>query len=412
MSKTNYLRTGIIFLKISIIIIATNVIAQGGPTGPAVVNLGQKFYLIASSNGDNSSAACVDGQTYTQFSYHGTTHQVPAGYPSIQEAIDGVADGDTILVSSGTYIEDILFKPGKTVYVYGENGPENTIIQGTGNGSVITFSLENESVLSGFTITNGSTQASGGGITCYDSSRPTVKNCVITGNTAMVGGGGIHCASNSVPIIEGCVIIHNSTTGGTGQANGGGIHIADSAHPSIISCVISNNSSSYHGGAIAINNANIYLVNSTITNNSSTKNGGAISAQSSLIRIFNCTFSGNQAGNENSWGGALALTSPTADSMISNSILWGDYNSAGVNEIALIEGGTMQNITYCNIQGGYEGEGNIDQDPRFTGQDDYHLQNDSPCIDTASSQHAPQKDIDGDCRPRKEGYDMGSDEVL
>ena len=52
-------------------------------------------------------------------------------------------------------------------------------------------------------------------------------------------------------------------------------------------------------------------------------------------------------------------------------------------------------ITYSDIEGGYEGEGNIDIYPQFTDPEngDYTLQEDSPCIDAGTA------DLDGD------GYD-------
>jgi hypothetical protein len=39
-------------------------------------------------------------------------------------------------------------------------------------------------------------------------------------------------------------------------------------------------------------------------------------------------------------------------------------------------------ITYSNIEGGWEGEGNIDEDPLFADSLDYFLSDQSPCIDT------------------------------
>ena len=44
-------------------------------------------------------------------------------------------------------------------------------------------------------------------------------------------------------------------------------------------------------------------------------------------------------------------------------------------------------ITYSDIEGGWEGEGNIDTDPLFTGPDngDYTLQLNSPCIDAGTA---------------------------
>ncbi|MBS4055808.1 MAG: right-handed parallel beta-helix repeat-containing protein, partial [Bacteroidales bacterium] len=80
--------------------------------------------------------------------------------------------------------------------------------------------------------------------------------------------------------------------------------------------------------------------------------------------------------------------------------------------------------SYCNIQLGYEGEGNIDLDPIFTNptpdagyeydalQADYSLQNSSPCINTGtpdtSGLYLPEFDIAGNPRLYGIRVDMGA----
>jgi len=83
------------------------------------------------------------------------TIRVPQDAPTIQEAISFFASGgDTVLVASGTYYENIDFS-FKGVTLKSEQGPEVTIIDGRyGSTSVVTMS---GGVLSGFTITNGHT---------------------------------------------------------------------------------------------------------------------------------------------------------------------------------------------------------------------------------------------------------------
>ncbi|MCA9441051.1 MAG: hypothetical protein KC964_09620, partial [Candidatus Omnitrophica bacterium] len=57
-------------------------------------------------------------------------------------------------------------------------------------------------------------------------------------------------------------------------------------------------------------------------------------------------------------------------------------------------------IQWSNIQGGWPGEGNIDADPLFMDPEngDFRLQENSPCIDSASSS-GPSTDIEGNPRP-------------
>jgi pectin methylesterase-like acyl-CoA thioesterase len=60
------------------------------------------------------------------------SHTRSANFTTIQEAIDAAAHGDTVLVDSGTYVENIDFK-GKAILVRGL-GPEFTTIDGNQSG--------------------------------------------------------------------------------------------------------------------------------------------------------------------------------------------------------------------------------------------------------------------------------------
>ena len=105
--------------------------------------------------------------------------RVPGDQPNIQAGIDAASDGDTVSVADGIYTGDgnrnLDFK-GKAITVKSENGPSNCIIDCEGNGRGFYFhSNETEkSVVSGFTITNGSGIVFGGGIYC-DHSSPTIE---------------------------------------------------------------------------------------------------------------------------------------------------------------------------------------------------------------------------------------------
>ena len=90
---------------------------------------------------------------------------------------------------------------------------------------------------------------------------------------------------------------------------------------------------------------------------------------------------------------------------IKNSILW-DSNGEEINTDNL-------NIIYSNIQGGYQGEGNIDSDPLFVDPllADFHLQENSPCINKGTSEEAPATDIEENPRSPCDGVGVGSYEI-
>ncbi len=130
--------------------------------------------------------------------------------------------------------------------------------------------------------------------------------------------------------------------------------------------------------------------------NGSASNGAGIFCDHSSPSITNCTISGNSASSN---GGGIYCYSSSPS--ITNCILYFDspYEIYG-----------SPTVTYSDIMGGYEGEGNIDKLPSFIGGGDYHLEGDSPCIDAGTSEGAPDTDIDGELRPQGAGYDMGADE--
>jgi hypothetical protein len=150
--------------------------------------------------------------------------QIPGDESSIQGGIDAASNGDLIQVSPGTYLENINFD-GKAIKVASSDGPAVTVIDGGAAGPVVTFaSGENgQSILTGFTITNGNSYAAGvdegGGINIQNSS-PTIVGNIITSNFACGGGGGISVTSGS-PEIESNTISNNGQQGCFGGAGGG-----------------------------------------------------------------------------------------------------------------------------------------------------------------------------------------------
>ena len=87
----------------------------------------------------------------------------------------------------------------------------------------------------------------------------------------------------------------------------------------------------------------------------------------------------------------MSLVSSSNPTLI-NSILWSNFYSPP--EIDLIS--STINISYSNIKGGWEGEGNIDLNPLFVdpSNGDYSLQSGSPCID-AGNPSSEYNDTDG-----------------
>jgi parallel beta-helix repeat protein len=148
-------------------------------------------------------------------------------YSTIQAAINEARNGDEIVVSPGTYRENISFQAKKiTLRSTAPGDPSvvaSTIIDGRSAGAVVTFSNgeTREAVLAGFTIRNGSSSY-GGGIYIFSAS-PNITGNTVQNNSAGYGGG-IAVYHHSSPTITGNVIKGNSA-----YDAGGGIWVGSTA---------------------------------------------------------------------------------------------------------------------------------------------------------------------------------------
>ena len=359
---------------------------------------------------------------------------VPGDQPTIQRAINVAASGDTILVAAGTYYESFDYL-GKDLLINGLGGAANTTVSGDSLSPVVTMNggETTAAVLKGFTIKNGlggirlqgssptiiacrvsNNQAlRGGGIYCENSS-PVLSDCAILDNSANAGGGGLYCDDGSAPTLTACRIEDNAA-----MSSGGGLYSDSStSSPSLVSCVVRGNTSTNSGGGLQCRSStisecviegnsaddegggvNFYgwgmmspLRNCRISGNSARYGGGLYCAGDS-ISVFNTTIYNNTAYT----GGGIYLRdgSPllenntiTANSengvyitngspVFINCVLWAN------TPVEIVLNGSSPDVSYCDVQGDYPGEGNFGLNPRFVTYRgfDYLLHPLSPCID-------------------------------
>ncbi|HEX4998070.1 MAG TPA: choice-of-anchor D domain-containing protein [Terriglobia bacterium] len=291
-----------------------------------------------------------------------TIRRVPDDFATIQAGINAAQAGDTVLVSPGTYIENINFL-GKAITVVSEGGRDLTIIDGAANGPVVRFVTGEgrSSVLDGFTIRNGKalTSEEGGGIRIAVSS-PTIRNNRITKNAACSGGAGIGIVGNS-PLIQGNIITENASSqfcsGGFG---GGGILIKYLGSSEILDNVISKNSvksASAPGGGISVNSGAPLIRGNVIIGNSGI-NGGGINFEALDGAITQNVIAGNSGsrGGGIYWrvftGGQASVTNNTivdnSVTQVGSAILADGADGAMQVKNNLVIGKTGQTAFYCD----------------------------------------------------------------
>jgi len=319
---------------------------------------------------------------------------IPDDYTTVQQGIDASNDGDTVLVNVGTYLENIDFN-GKEIVLgslFLTTGDQSyitsTIIDGDLTGSVIAFENSETRLakLIGFTIEGGYAEY-GAGI-YIDHASPQISFNIIAGNEALLlggefsKGGGIYC-NESDALVDNNVISNNYCSGPFGGL-GGGIYI-DGGAPKIKRNTISNNLGDWNGGGIYCSNADPMIQQNLIFMNRGTISGGGIFLDNASPLIINNTLTGNYAKWEK--GGGLYCDDGSSP-MIVNTIFWQDMSFEDMPEIYVADG--VPQLMYCNVEGGWDGVGNLDEYPWFRDpeQNDYHLMaveygfsEDSPMID-------------------------------
>ncbi len=273
------------------------------------------------------------------------TIMVPSEIESIEEAIVLAAPGDTVLVAPGTYVPSdeagISFR-GKAITLHSEAGRSGTIIDamGAGRGFRFEFAEGPGSILSGFTITGGRSERSGG-IYCDDSS-PTIVDCLIRGNTADGEdhrGGGLYIVQAS-PTIENCAIEENTAIGVDGH--GGGVYVRES---SVIfrNCTITANmapSENAHGGGLFFSQSSPTIEDCTIEGNSAYSSGGVFFGDS-FSTIARTSISDNVAdkggGVRATTGGSLVFTDCVISGNRAEVLRGGGFNCGGGTELFLAD---------------------------------------------------------------------------
>ncbi len=328
-------------------------------------------------------------------------YTVPEDYATIQAAIDAAVEGDVVVVSPGTYRgsgnRDISFG-GKGITVRSVDPDDPAVVAGTvidcegtssekHRGFRFANSETEAAFLEGLTITNGygplestpgGTISVGGAIYCKQAS-PRISKCRMVNNAAAEWGSAL-AGINASASIEGCSVSGNETASSavylrSGHSfvrdceitdnDGRGISLVACSSSLISRCIIANNA----GGGISTQwcSNSINISHCLIYYNSASSGAGILSDDDNVSpSIVNCTIVYNTSTN---YAGGIDEYGQGSAPAVKNCIIWG--NTAANSPQTR---GTMT-VTYCDVEGGRSGAGNINADPSFydAGNGDFHL---------------------------------------
>ena len=339
---------------------------------------------------------------------------VETPFLTIQRAVDACANGDTIRLTPGIYIESVDFNSKDIVLesrayelVDVSLISQTVISSGAIGGSCMELiGLDAANLeIKGITFSGGQSQI-GGGI-YIENSTPKLNGIVVENNTAEVGGG--------IYVNQSDVELDNVTVRQNGSNFGGGLYVtgsivkltsvsidsnlaywgaglySENSSIEIGKTSLSFNQAYIEGGGIYQNGNNITISESAITGNTGLDFGGAVVCHSGIIDLDRCTIAGNTA----NFGSALNLREAVV--AISNSIIWEN----GEDAVFAPSGSqsSMISFGYTSVYGGEGyllsssniildwGEGNLDVDPLFcnTSENNFSLQDESSCLSASDT---------------------------
>ncbi|HWM66631.1 MAG TPA: hypothetical protein VNO35_08605 [Steroidobacteraceae bacterium] len=276
-------------------------------------------------------------------------------HSTIQATVDVAADGDTILIHPGRYVETVTIQ-GKSLTLLSSivtgQGSSTVNVVGPGRGPVFVLGSGTDTaykqVTIGYLSISGGTHPGGtgvgGGIQVRKGAYLNLFSSTVSGNTAQSGGGvGIDTPNGPDSVIDNCVISGNSASAG------GGIVVKMFSTLNIRDkTVIAQNSATLGGGGFTESFSNLTVDNTVISGNLATggcnSSGGGTSCNDGLgggllvgggFALTDSTVTLNEVDSPGDAGGAglyLVLESSPLTitrSVISHNTVFGDLSGNG-----------------------------------------------------------------------------------
>ena len=338
--------------------------------------LGPDFRSVITLIDDDGTGSVVNGFT------------IALGSGTSPTATSGI----TVTVGGGVYVENATLEIVNCVIeensaggVFGLDAGlvvENCTVRDNSGMPGVQAWLESDLELRDSTLEDNSTGLSGGGGLHVLRSDALIEDCVIESNSGVLCGGAMFSGDAEVVRTE---FRGNSGLAGGALTGGAPVIVATG----FVDCTFLDNEGTFGGGFLFSGFASCSFVGCEFSANEASEGGAIFSDGGSFssATIDRCTLAENSADS----AGAIALTI-SASVTLADSIVWG--NGDEPIEVALY---ASLDATYSNIEGSWDGVGNLDEDPLFVDATagDFRLQADSPSIDAGDPS---ETDPDGSIR--------------
>jgi hypothetical protein len=279
-------------------------------------------------------------------------------------------------------------------------------IQNNGGGagvSIVSTPAGSVNLIEGCIFSHNSVSAvtSGDGAAIHLDGAPLVmKNTEIKGNRIEVGEVGLGTIYDfaSDLVLESVKVEHNaaqtddSLPVGFAAIKGTGV-FSYLSNVRIVDCKIANNLSTPQNSTLTLLGAAVYFY-----------------GEGTTLRISSSSIGYNKRTDDAATNGtALYFSSVVPNTaVVGNSILWNPGKGAEIDSFS-----QPAAVHFTDVRDSAARKGNLNADPLFVSQLDFHLQPTSPCLNAGDNRFAPPRDIEGMVRPLPAGskVDLGCYEM-
>jgi hypothetical protein len=217
-------------------------------------------------------------------------------------------------------------------------------------------------------------------------------------------------ATNDSSRLEYCLIEHCKAAGDSSR--GAAFSLTDFSKLRVSNCVFRRNAADYGAVVYCSNFSSPTITGCVMTDNHAFVAGSVLFSVDSYPALTNNTIVGNIVHNQDVWYATGVIHNYISKSRPVNCILWENPTNYFLG--GQIQEGKPYYTIYNDIEGGYPGEGNFDQDPRFEESEPhpFRLTDSSPCINAGTPDTEglmlPVLDLAGSPRIQLARIDVGA----